>query len=530
MAFIEGVIERDRSSAGLAAQGVAGGVGGDGEQPALDAATVVECFCGVVHFEARLLKHVVRERARRGKPHEERIEWPLVAANKHLERIDIPGDVLAQQCEVVEGFELTQRVAHGVHGTPHAQKKQTPRKGKVVGCGAAICYTKWMQWTFVTSGFPWPLTSGTWLRVFYQARALVALGDAVRVLACTRGDDEEGIAHYQAAGVEVQCITTPQPAKRARAAMGVCVFDPEFAKAVSQWASQTDVMVLQNPGAFQYAPEARACECVIADLGDDPALEERRKLFGCWCPLVFARRVKFLLGWRRDAKRFSRDVDAVVMVSDEDRDSFARRHRSARVETVPGGVEVDYFSQTPAPQADDPPTICFTGNYSHPPNCDAAEMLARAVAPEIWKTMPEVRVVLAGGNPPPSLTSLAGDRVVVTGFVDDLRDWLGRSHAVVLPMRIGTGVKNKLLEAWAARKPVVCTTLATQGIAAVDGENLLVADTPATLAAAAVKVLQNSTLAERLADNGYGTVVRNHSWDAVARCYRDIAHGLVNRT
>ena len=381
-----------------------------------------------------------------------------------------------------------------------------------------------MQWTFTTSGFPWPLTSGTWLRVFHQARALVAMGDGVRVVACTRGDDAEGVAQYEAAGVEVQRVATTPPAKRARAAMGVCVFDPEFAAAIGEWATQTDVMVLVNPGAFQYAPEARACGCVIADLGDDPALEERRKLFDCWCPVVIARRLKFLMGWRRDAKRFSRDVDAVVMVSDTDRDSFARRHGSAVVETVPGGVDVDHYSKTPAAGADGPPTICFTGNFSHPPNRDAAEALAKQVAPEIWNTHPDVRVVLAGANPPPSLAALANDRVVVTGFVDDLRDWLGRSHVVVLPMRMGTGVKNKLLEAWAARKPVVATTLATQGIEAVDGENLLLADSPKALAAATVKLLHDSTLVARLADNGYGTVVRNHSWEAVARCYRRAAH------
>ncbi|MBT3278979.1 MAG: glycosyltransferase [Phycisphaerales bacterium] len=386
-----------------------------------------------------------------------------------------------------------------------------------------------MQWTFVTSGFPWPLTSGTWLRVFHQARALLAGGDSVRILCRSRGDDAPGLAAYADAGVEVVRIETPEPPIRPRHALGVCVFDGEFAPVVAQWAKQSDVMVLVNPGALQYAPEARACKRVIADLGDDPILEERRKLFGDLRPGAFLRRLKFCWGFDRDARRYCRDVDTVVMVSETDRVSFARRHRKVSVETVPGGVDVNYFSQTPVAAPEAQPTIYFPGNFAHPPNRDAAELLATKIAPVLRKSVPDLRVVLLGANSPESWEKIKSEHLIVTGFVDDMRDWMAASHAVILPMRIGTGVKNKLLEAWAARRPVIATTLSTQGIAAEAGENLLVADGAEAMADAVQKILQNSILASKLADNGYETVMRDHSWEAVARCYRRIACGPSHR-
>src|SRR5207237_2965803 len=104
----------------------------------------------------------------------------------------------------------------------------------------------------------------------------------------------------------------------------------------------------------------------------------------------------------------------------------------------------------------------------------------------------------------------------VTGAVADVRSWLSRASVYACPMRSGTGIKNKLLEALANGLPAVATTLAAQGLAVRSGRELVVEDQAERFAAAVVKLLRDRSAAERMGTEGAEYVSRHHAWGAVA--------------
>lgn len=373
-----------------------------------------------------------------------------------------------------------------------------------------------MKWLYVTTGFPWPLTHGTYLRVYHMARTLVAGGDSVTLLA--GGEDAAGQAAYAEAGVSLLFPPGGDSAPRqGRCRHSPYDFDPAMAKTVSQHAGGHDAVVLWRADAMQYAPEAAAAPAVALEMMDDPVLEERRRLWRDLRPRVTAWRLKFFFQQRRYEQAFLPHVGLTLFVSETDAASFGRRHRHAESLTLPNGVQIDFYAPPadhPAPAG--PPTFTFLGNLRHKPNEDAALFFLRTIAPRIRQQLPAARFCVVGGNPPPALTALAGADVTVTGFVPDVRPYLWEATAVVLPMRMGTGIKNKLLEAWAAGSAVVATPRACQGVPAVDGRNLFVAGSPEALASAAARLAGDASLRQSLSCNARQTVQDHLTWTAIA--------------
>ena len=128
-------------------------------------------------------------------------------------------------------------------------------------------------------------------------------------------------------------------------------------------------------------------------------------------------------------------------------------------------------------------------------------------------TVPEVELYIVGMDPSPAVRRLAdGSRVVVTGRVDDVRPFLDEAAVSVAPLRVARGLQNKVLEAMAMRVPVVASPAAFNGITAVAGRDLLVADDPEPFAGAVVDVLRDPNRREELAAAGLACVKLNHDW------------------
>lgn len=376
-----------------------------------------------------------------------------------------------------------------------------------------------MNWLFVTSRCPWPLTHGGWLRTYHLGRALVRAGEAVSVL--SYAPDAEAAAAYAEAGIALPAGPEGAPPQRGpgRSWMSPYVFDAALASSVARRAGDFDVVVLAGPKCLQYSPEARAAGRVLADIVDDPVLVRARQTHASRKRVSWRQRLRLALGETRHERRFLEGVDRVVFVSSQDAEQFRARHEEAEPVVVPNGVDTEYFHpdrHRPAePQG--PPTVTFLGNMAHEPNDDAADVLLREIAPRVWDQCPDARFVVVGQNPSAAIRALAAERAIVTGRVDDVRPHLAAATVVSLPMLTGTGIKNKLLEAWAMEAPVVATSLACQGVPARDGSNLLVADGPAAHAAAIVRMLSDRRLRERLGAHGRRTVKDELTWARAAR-------------
>lgn len=215
-------------------------------------------------------------------------------------------------------------------------------------------------------------------------------------------------------------------------------------------------------------------------------------------------------------------VDRVVAVSEEDRTALLRLCPRARVSIVPNGVDTDYFApgagahqrvpdQQAAPASGD---IVFTGSLDFRPNIDAVTWFVHEVLPLVRQAWPAVRFVVVGRNPTPAVRLLHhGTRVEVVGEVADVRPFIARARVYVVPMRIGGGVRLKLLEALAMQAPVVSTTMGAEGVQGVrDGEHLLLANPAEAFARAVLRVLADPPLGQRLGEAGRKLVQERYDW------------------
>lgn len=214
-------------------------------------------------------------------------------------------------------------------------------------------------------------------------------------------------------------------------------------------------------------------------------------------------------------------ADALVVVSEHDAEVLRALDPRLAPDVVTNGVDAAAYARPATAAPRDPDTVLFTGAMGFPPNVDAAVFAATEVMPRLRERRPGVRLVLAGRDPAPAVRALADATTTVTGTLDDLRPLLWEAGAYVCPMRTGTGVKNKLLEALAAGAPAVVTRHATGGLGLGDGREALLADTAEDIANALDRVLGDPSLADALGAHGVARATEL-SWEATAEGYERV--------
>ncbi len=192
------------------------------------------------------------------------------------------------------------------------------------------------------------------------------------------------------------------------------------------------------------------------------------------------------------------------------------------VKVIPNGVDTDYFLPTLKEKKYD---IIFFGNMSYPPNVSAALYLCKDILPELLKTFPHLKVVIAGADPSREVQSLANKNIEITGWVDDMRTVIAQSKIALAPMLIGTGLQNKLLQAMAMQIPCITSTLANNALGAVHGESILVGRTTEDYVKHVTTLLNDQALSDKIAFNGEHFVKANFNWEAYARKVHELMYG-----
>lgn len=191
-----------------------------------------------------------------------------------------------------------------------------------------------------------------------------------------------------------------------------------------------------------------------------------------------------------------------------------------RVVTIlPNGVDTEFYAPRGVPAVYD---ITFTGNMNYPPNIDAARFLVEEIMPLVWERLPEAKVQIAGANPSREVKALAGKRITITGWVDDIRDCYAKSKVFIAPMRIGTGLQNKLLEAMAMQIPAVTTPISFHPLGAKDGEHLLVGSDAPELANHLIALLSDSVNSKVLAERGRRWIIDHYSMQHSERMLQNL--------
>jgi glycosyltransferase involved in cell wall biosynthesis len=225
------------------------------------------------------------------------------------------------------------------------------------------------------------------------------------------------------------------------------------------------------------------------------------------------------LRYRRFEGRYARKYDLVVTVSEADGDWVRRNYRPRRQLTLPLPVDPEYFSPL-ADCLEVPGRVVFTGMMNHPPNVDAAVFYATQVFPHIRALIPTAEFWVVGRDPAPAVLALDGlPGVKVTGFVPDIRPHMAAAALIVVPIRFGSGMRQKILEAWGMEKAIVSTTIGAEGIRYQDGENIRIADNAEEMVRAALDLLQNDAAREHLRRGGRATVLRDHAPAVLSQRY-----------
>lgn len=198
-----------------------------------------------------------------------------------------------------------------------------------------------------------------------------------------------------------------------------------------------------------------------------------------------------------------------TIISSQDQSLIYHPERNS-IKVVPNGVDFDFFNPDQSPnQTFD---LVFTGNMSYPPNVDGALFLVNEIMPIVWKKMPQAKVLIAGAKPTTAITSLKCSNVVVSGWVDDIRESYSSSSVFIAPMRIGTGLQNKLLEAMSMGVPCITTAFANNALKAVNGESILIGNSKESLAELVINLLNDSVLRKNLSIAGRAFIEANYSW------------------
>lgn len=277
-------------------------------------------------------------------------------------------------------------------------------------------------------------------------------------------------------------------------------------------------------GMLPVLPDALSIPCVwdavdcVSHLYEQGAMH-RATLLMRWLGRNEAQRVRayegdMLYRFRHVLVTSERERVALLQIAAQTSADVPESRVCAQISVVPHGINQDYFQ--PFTGFREPDTLVFSGKMSFHANIAGVMELVTRILPLIWQQRPAVRLIIAGSDPPLSVRRLAHDpRIVVTGYVSDLRSFVSRAWVVACPLPYAVGIQNKVLEAMALGTPVVASSYAAAGLQTTTGHNLLIADTPQSFADAVVLLLTQATLWQRLSQQGQEYIQRYHHWDTI---------------
>jgi glycosyltransferase involved in cell wall biosynthesis len=408
---------------------------------------------------------------------------------------------------------------------------------------------------FLTQILPYPLNSGAKIRAYYVLRHL-SQRHQVTLVSFVRPDDDKLAADHLRSFCEAVHVV---PMVRSRLKNITAMFKSFISgqpaiiirdrlstmeRLLSQLVIQEnyDVVHADQTSMAQYALHAQKA----APSAEVPAtmLDQHNALF-----LLFARQSSYepqpwRAFWRREARvladyerKMLLKFDEIVTVTREDKQALLSllpeddgRELETKITPIP--ICVDPASQTMLEPVTNGRQIVHLGTMFWPPNVEGVLWFVREVLPIVWREMPDVRLLVAGKNPPEEVRALTrnvnalGGGVVVTGFVEDPLPLLARSQVFIVPVRAGGGMRVKIVDAWLWGVPIVSTTIGAEGIDIRDGETVILADEPDQFAAAILRLLSDRTLAERMRIAGRDWVEKRYDYKKVYREFDSVYERL----
>ncbi len=397
-----------------------------------------------------------------------------------------------------------------------------------------------MRILFLSAWYPYPPDNGSKIRVYHLLRALAARHEvtlASFAFATARPDQPQALA-----GVCREVHVVPaDPSVRPGWLRALRYFSPQPISTLPIAAMRTATQSLLREGPWHAviaSTETMATYTLRAPASVARILEEHNA-FSRWMGDRHAaatgrlNRAQTWVSWQKTRayeRRLFPRFHLVTMVSAQDRDASRELVAGNRlpIAMVPNGVDCEHHR--PGIASSRPGSLVYNGAMTYSANYDAMQFFLRDVYPQVRAAVPGASLTITGSTAGVDQAGLAlDDTVHLTGYVDDIRPVIAGSAACVVPLRQGGGTRLKILEAMALGVPVVSTRKGAEGLDVVDGEHLLLADTPRDLAAATVRLLQDGALRACLASQARALVERRYDWRAIGAAFTALVEETVAR-
>ena len=380
-----------------------------------------------------------------------------------------------------------------------------------------------MKILFLSPTVPFPLTDGGRIRVFNLLKQIAEKNDVTLLALETQATDAEGVAELQRLGIQVHLVpnapTLPrvsfgtllkaffnrQPITVAR--YDVPAYRQKFRELIT--AQTFDLVHYEMFHTAQFQTETDL-PSVLSQQNVDSAIWQRL------CSETTNPFYKFVywtqqLAFQRYERVLSPKFDAVTCTSDIDAAVFQQHCVEDAIEIIPNGVDVTHYLPDFTTEAS--AHLIYIGSMDWYPNEDAVGFFADEVLPRIQEKVSDVAFSIVGGNPSARVQKLAERQgVVVTGRVPEIKPYFAEATVFVVPLRIGSGTRLKILEALAMGKAIVSTTVGAEGLDLKDGEEIFIADEPTAFADAVIRLLTDSELRRRMGENGRARVEQDYDW------------------
>ena len=219
--------------------------------------------------------------------------------------------------------------------------------------------------------------------------------------------------------------------------------------------------------------------------------------------------------------------DKCLMVTKDDLNKLLSRNQNINTEVVPAGVDIDYFSNFDNAIIQKK-TILFIGSLEWFPNLDAFKWFYKKIFPLVLKKVPDVKLYVIGKNPPEEIRNIKDPNVEIYGMVEDIRPFVSKANVCVVPLRIGGGIRIKIIELLSMKKAIVTTSIGIEGIDVIDGEHLIVKDSENDFADTIIKLFNDDDLVYKLGYNGFNLIKNKYGWNIIAEQIENIYKKLIN--
>jgi polysaccharide biosynthesis protein PslH len=206
----------------------------------------------------------------------------------------------------------------------------------------------------------------------------------------------------------------------------------------------------------------------------------------------------------------------IYTITEEDKVRLMKMNKAVSIKNLPAGVDTEKYYPMGNPKNDDP-TILFLGTMSWLPNINGVEWFIKDIFPTIIKHYPNLKFYIVGKNPPQKLNKYQKEyhnNIIITGYVEDERPFIAKSDAFIVPLKIGGGMRIKILNALAMKKTIITTSVGVEGIHLSKG-SLLIADKPNDFAQLIIKVLNDKQFSEEISTTGLKEVKQKYSNESI---------------